>query len=204
MQTIISRNANRRGFLKQAGLLAGASALPLSSAKAERYSKKLKLFAEGRVPLNFALSPVPLELPPDLLSAIATGQLEFRQRNTFPWNNRDVLEIQVIVVPPNLPLPLPEAPPATNPPTISLIYAQISDLIVNDSPTPHLAMFGEVIANPVVSPFGDLTGYALGFATGFKMGTPVEFIMLGGFVPANHTTWSPAATGTLEVARNLF
>jgi hypothetical protein len=204
MHTDISPNASRRAFLKRAGLLTGASALPLSSARAARYSKKLKLFAEGRVPPAFALSPVAIEWPTELQNGLATGQLEFRQRVTFPWNDQDVLEIQVIVVPPNSPLPLPEAPATTNPPTISLFYAEIMDVIVHDSPTPHLAMLGEVIGNPVKSPFGDMTGYAMGVATGFKPGAPVEFTMLGGFAAAHHTTWSPTAIGTLEIAKNLF
>ena len=173
-------------------------------------SGHIRFIAEGVVPLNFILSPAPVDfsqLPPWLAGGLMNGSIEVRQRMTFRGQGpgKDVLSIQVYCIDASAPLPLPEAPPViaipqSNPGdivTISLFLTQIEDLEVSNYPSPNFSLIGKGVKMIVPSPFGNLVGASAVYTAGvtaYRDGT-ATFTMLGGSVAGSHATYSPQAEG---------
>lgn len=227
----IDRSVNRRRFLAATGLLAlvapgamaGTKMLPglkmgkqVSAGKAApewwHARNALVLLAEGVVPANFVLPPLP-ETPDD------TPSLEARLRVSYPISaTKNLLAIQVFLVPADIPdLPWPVAPPLipaepNDPVTISYAEVRIDDIRFAVAPMPGtedelptFAISGEILSNDIQSPFGDLKGASCivtaGFDTLDATTGETDFVMLGATVPGNHTSIAPAGQGTLRMKR---
>lgn len=215
----LSSSVHRRSFLRGAGILALvspaiATAHGGASPQAERrWSRRhqLSLLAEGVVPLSFVLPPPQIPPPPP-----DAPPLEARVRVTFPIRRAaPVLAVQVFFVPEGLPvLPLPAVPPLvptspTDPVTISYFEIEVDDILLGISPVPgstaelpSFLLAGKVLSNPVLSPFGDLTGAPAVVSASYRVTSPptgdAEFIFLGGLVAGNHATVAPAGKGNLQ------
>lgn len=203
-------SANRRGFLKGAGALAAVgTALPLSG-RAAPVRPEIHLLAEGVVGLN-AVVPQPnlSDFPPEIIAQLLSGDLQIRQRLTFPMSEDEDegLSIQVFLVPSTAPLPLPAPPPVPpspgDPISISLFEVNVARVLLSDDPSPNLALLGRVISAPVPSPFGDIVGLTAAFGMGYdEPGDHTNFTMLGGLAAGSHSTWSLTGKGSLVIGRH--
>ncbi|MBL9139892.1 MAG: hypothetical protein JNK85_28735 [Verrucomicrobiales bacterium] len=220
-QLTMSHPQHRRGFLQTAGLLSAlapstlaAASLPDTTLSPDWHRRgKIVWMAEGIVPFTYVLPPPQINLPPN------TPPMEARARLTFPVSrNKCRLSVQVFMVPEGLPvLPLPEPPPLVpqkpdDPVTISYFEVEIDDLKFGESPIAgtdrrmaSLQFNGRVLNNPVLSPFGDLTGAPATFSTAYaitdaKWGT-ADFVFCGGIVAGSHATVAPTAKGYLLLPR---
>lgn len=187
---------------------------PLTPDSQKSHGTHIALLAEGVVPLSFVLPPPQIPPPPSGAPA-----LEARLRITFPIRrSANALAIQVYFVPQGLPvLPLPEAPPLvpddpTDPVTISYFEVDVVDLQLGDSPVAGSAqrlrsftLTGRVTANPVPSPFGDLTGAPCVVSASFHLASPrtgeTDFVFLTSMVAGNHVTVAPTGKGLLRLKR---
>jgi len=182
---------NRRVWMM--GAAAGALAVP---ASAERVNAiRLKFDIESKVPPAGVLTPQPF--PPEVTAALASGALEFRVRYRFPLAERDMLSIQVYLVPPNAPYPLPQLPPATDQSTIAYFEMEVYDLLTVDKPNASVAMAGPIVLT-TVSPFGSLNGVLSYLNFQYLPGPPVRFRAVFGGSTGFVSTNAPAGVGTLE------
>lgn len=187
------KNPNRRALL----LAAAAGALP-TSARAERVNAlRLKFNIEARVPLAGLYTPAPLTFPQEISSALAAGELEIRARYNFPLDDRDILGIQILLVPPSAPYPLPAAPAASDPSGVAYFEVEIHELQTVDRPNASIAIVGPVVRTPG-SPFGDLSGVLSYLSFQYLPGTPLRFRAVFGGSVGVITTNAPSGVGTLE------
>ena len=187
-------NSNRRAWLMTAAA-AGALATP---ARAERVNAiRLKFDIEAKVPLAGLYTPAPLTFPPEIAPALASGALEIRARYKFPLDNRDILGIQIFIVSPGAPYPLPAPPPASDPSSVAYFEVEIHDLQTVDRPNASTAMVGPVVRTPG-SPFGDLTGVLSYLSFQYLPGPPLRFRAVFGGSAGAITTNAAAGVGTLE------
>jgi hypothetical protein len=214
-------SGNRRRFLKSAGVLALAAPAvmadppkPMPGPSQWWHSRLgLQLLAEGIIP-NIPVEPaIPWVLPPMIPPPPISPGFEVRLRATFPVGRmKHLLAVQIYVVPMGLPLPLPEAPPPTPPGTISYYEMEVEDIHLGTSPIPgaagrlpSLMISGKATANPVPSPFGDLTGAPCVVSASFDITDPrqgeADFVLLGAACAGNHVTLAPAGRGTLTLRR---
>ncbi|MBI5387740.1 MAG: twin-arginine translocation signal domain-containing protein [Verrucomicrobia bacterium] len=218
MKTTVQQSSNlsgtRRSFLKSAGVLALAApaTLQAQSHPMPPHSEwwhgrgRLGLLAEGVIP-NLPVEPaIPWVLPPLIPPPPLPPGLEVRLRATFPLHRaRHVLAVQIFVVPPAAPLPLPVAPPLVpespdDPLTLSYFEVAVTAVELSRHPSPNLALVGHVLVNNPAM-FGNVTGASFVLTTGFVLhdDAPVDFAMLGTHVPGNHTTIAPQGKGTLVI-----
>lgn len=223
--TVLS--GNRRSFLKSAGVLALAAPAVMANppnsmpGHAEWWHSRngLVLLAEGVIPNIPVDPPIPWVLPPMDVDPVTPGiqpppippGFEVRLRATFPVGRmKDLLAVQIYVVPTGLPLPLPEAPTPTPPGTIAYYEMEVEDVQLGTSPVPgaairlpSLAISGKAIANPVPSPFGDLTGAPCMVSASLAVTDPrkgdADFVLLGDACAGNHVSMAPAGKGTLRL-----
>lgn len=197
IDSVASSKTDRRGFLRQLGIV--GAALPLAPAAMaagipRRLAESLSLTANGTVDLAYVVfnpnnPPTIPPLPP---------VLEVRGRFQFPYMDRDILETFVYVA--------PVGAPDTVVSPVSLFYSRIDHAQVAMPRSPgdlySLALLGSVIANPVTSPFGELAGLPTAVSCGFDQpGTATTFELMGGPVAGNHATFLPLAQGSCEIKR---
>lgn len=222
-------SGNRRAFLKSAGLLAVATPMAVSArstpppAASEWWhgQNAFRILAEGVIPNIPVDPPIPWVLPPMDTDPIAEGiqppaipdGFEPRLRAAFPvGRTRNLLAVQIYVVPIGSPLPLPAAPAPEPPGTISYYTAEVTHVQVGESPVPgsaarlpSLLVTGKVLSNPVLSPFGDLTGSPCMLSTSFYITDPVaakaEFVLLSAACAGNHVSFAPSGGGMLVLKR---
>ncbi len=214
--TVLS--GNRRSFLKSAGVLALAAPAVMAGQPKPmpgpsqwwRCRNGVQLLAEGVLPFSFVLPPPQFPSPPP-----GTPPLEARLRVTFPLGRtKDLLAVQVFLVPEGLPiLPLPAAPPLvpqapTDPVTISYFEMEVADIQFGTSPVPgtaarlpSFAFSGLGVANPVPSPFGDLTGAPCMVSASFLITDAskgeADFDFLSAACAGNHVSMAPSGKGNL-------
>jgi hypothetical protein len=220
------RTGNRRSFLKSAGALVLAAPAALASTSRTRPETSewwhcrdgVQLLAEGVIP-DIEVDPaIPWVLPPMDVDPVTPGiqpppippGFEVRLRASFPvGGTKNLLAVQIYVVPQGLPLPLPEAPepdPALG--TISYYQMEVEDVRLGTSPVPgagfrlpSFVLSGKAISNPVPSPFGDLTGAPCMVSASYQITDPTAgstaFVMLGAACAGNHASLAPAGNGTL-------
>jgi hypothetical protein len=214
-------SGNRRSFLKSAGVLALAAPAVMADPPRPMPGPSqwwhcrdgLLLLAEGVI-LNIPVEPaIPWVLPPMIPPPPIPPGFEVRLRATFPVGRREkLLAVQIYVVPEGLPAPLPEAPAPTPPGTISYYEMEVEDIRLGSSPVPgapvrlpSFAISGKAIANPVPSPFGDLTGAPCVVSASFCFTDPkkgaADMVLLGAACAGNHVTIAPAGKGTLMLKR---
>lgn len=215
MKTLMhSPKLDRRRFLGQLGKLGTSSILVASSASAvagpqranadidsgvpSRYAHRLELHAEGVLTEPLMVWP----WPPPTLPPIPPGSL-IKMAVDFPWSEdsgaelKDVLQIRIYLV-----LPLPGAPEVN----ISRIHQRTDYIVIGQQPGQgnYFSVYGVIIANPDLSPFGQLTGLpSLNFGNFDKVaveaGDITNFTLLGGVVAGSHATAAPNATGVLRL-----
>ncbi|MBS1824476.1 MAG: hypothetical protein JST93_04090 [Acidobacteria bacterium] len=185
---------NRRTWL----LAAPALAVAVPSARAERLlAMRLKFDIEAKVPPSGLLTPSPLEFTPEVGAALAAGTLEIRVRYRFPIAGRDVLAIQVFLVPPSAPYPLPEPPAPADPSSVAYFEVRVDEVLLADRPNAIVAMAGPVVSTPG-SPFGDLTGVLSYLNFQYVPGPPLRFRAVFGGSAGVITTNAASGAGTLE------
>jgi hypothetical protein len=183
----------RRRFVTSAATAAGA--LGFAEFADARDSARLRIRAEGVIPLTGVIAPVPAPIPPDVLEAVLAGHLEFRQQVVYPVR-RGALEVRVFISTPGAP-PVGDLAPAPES-IVSVFRIRPRRISVANDPEPAFVVLGTVAANPIVSPFGDLTGRLAAISAGFISYGDTALTMLGGFVAGSHSTWSPVATGVVR------
>jgi hypothetical protein len=222
-------SGNRRSFLKSAGVLALTAPAVMADPPRPMPGPSqwwhcrdgLLLLAEGVIP-NIPVEPaIPWVLPPMDVDPVTPGiqpppippGFEVRLRAKFPLGRtKNLLAVQIYVVPAGLPLPLPEAPEPEPPTTISYYEMEVEDIRLGSSPVPgapvrlpSFAISGKAIANPVPSPFGDLTGAPCVVSASFCFTDPkkgaADMVLLGAACAGNHVTIAPAGKGTLMLKR---
>lgn len=173
----------------------GASAAP---ARAERVNAiRLKFDIEAKVLLGGLYTPAPLTFPPEIAPALAAGALEIRARYKFPLDNRDILGIQIFIVPPNAPYPLPAPPAVSDPSSVAYFEVEIHDMQSVDRPNASIAMVGPVVYTPG-SPFGDLKGVLSYLSFQYLPGPALRFRAVFGGSAGVITTNAASGVGTLE------
>lgn len=183
---------------RRALLVAAASGALATAVRAERVNAlRLKFDIEAKVPLTGLYTPAPLMFPPEIAPALASGALEVRARYKFPLYDRDILGIQILIVPPSVPYPLPAPPPVSDPSSVAYFEVEIYDLLTVDRPNACVAMAGPVLRTPG-SPFGDLTGVLSYASFQYLPGPPLRFRAVFGGSAGVITTNAPAGVGTLE------
>lgn len=199
---------NRRTFLKSASLLTLA-APALLAGQGRVVSKHFQLLAESVINMDYVIPPPDVVLPPGV---------QGRFRVTFPLpGTKNVLAVQIFIVPEGLPLPLPEAPPLVpqspaDPFTISYFEVEIADIQIGASPVlgfpeplPSFLLSGATISNPVLSPFGDLTGAPCALSASFQITNPATgeagIHFLAGSTAGSHTTIAPTGRGFVQIGK---
>jgi hypothetical protein len=181
--------ANRRRFLKSAGLLALAAPAALHAGNPMPAPSQwwhchggLALAAEGKIPLQFVLPPMPADPnDPDPHADI---------KILFPMpGSKDRLLIEISVDIPGVPAPV----------TISHLEIELDAVVFGWAPAPSFILAGRVGQNSV-SPFGNLIGAAASLSGGFTVAQDgaVAFQFLAASVAGNHTSIAPQATGVLK------
>lgn len=209
-----SLSGSRRSFLKSAGVLAlgapAAMASPLPTLSGIPPWVCPQLVAEGVVPAIPVTPPIPWVLPP-LDSNPLTPEidplplppgLEVLLRATFPVRDRNVLAIQLYMVPVGTPLPLPQPPPPILPgdnPTLAYLEVRVKWIELSCQPQPNFALTGKVILhNPQFPGFGNQLGATAVVTAGFaRVEGRATFNMLAANVAGNHVTVAPQAVGKL-------
>lgn len=186
-------SSNRRRWL--AGAAASAIATPLSAERVNAI--RLKFDIEARVPVAGLLTPAPLAFPPEIAGGLAAGALEIRARYRFPIAERDLLGIQIFLVPPSTPYPLPAPPPVTDPATVAFFEVDVYDAQTTDRPNASVCLVGPVVRTPG-SPFGDLTGVLSYVNFQYIPGSPTRFRAVFGGSVGVITTNAASGVGTLE------
>ncbi len=222
-------SGNRRAFLKSAGLLAVATPMVVSArstpppAASEWWhgQNAFRILAEGVIQNIPVDPPIPWVLPPMDTDPTKEGiqppeipdGYEVRLRVVFPvGRTRDLLAVQIYAVPVGLPLPLTEAPVPEPPGTISYYTAEVTHVQAGESPVPgsaarlpSLLVAGKVLSNPVLSPFGDLTGSPCTVSASFYITDPVGakagFVLLSAACAGNHVSFAPSGSGMLVLKR---
>ncbi len=110
---------------------------------------------------------------------------------------RDVLAIQVFLVPPSAPYPLPEPPAPADPSSVAYFEVRVDEVLLADRPNAIVAMAGPVVSTPG-SPFGDLTGVLSYLNFQYVPGPPLRFRAVFGGSAGVITTNAASGAGTLE------
>jgi hypothetical protein len=180
-----------------------------------RGQNRLLLVTDGFVDPAYVLPP------PDPHMGEVLNQLGFttpaiRMRVLFPGSQgKCMLSIQITIedLAWGLPTPLPDPLPPLPPPGVlpfSFIEAEVKDVTLGSSPipepderTPAIGLSGIVVANPVPSPFGDLTGAPVSVSAGYRLLDPktgeTAFSLLGAWVAGSHLSICPTAAGILRI-----
>lgn len=217
-QKRIAQSANRRAFLRGMGALGVASIFvpgaqaaqvprvrptnrsqgeiaPPSPASA-RYANRFELHAEGIAENPPMVWPTP-EIPP-----LPEG-IVVKVRMDFPWVEeeeggrvRDLLQLMVFAAPASE----GSAPVAV----ISRFHQFAEKIVISNQPYNWFSIYGPIVANPVLSPFGNLVGLtALNSAQFDEVATDdndvTHFTLLGGHAAANHATAVMHAVGELRI-----
>lgn len=216
MKTTVQQSSNlpgsRRSFLKSAGLLAlgapAAMAATLPTLSCPPQLCRAQFVAEGVIPMIPVAPPIPWVLPPLVGVPLPEG-LEVRLRATFPARDRNILAVQLFMVPitdPPMPLPLLEPLPPILPdpnPTMAYYEVRVAWVEIGCRPQPTISLTGRVVLhNPQFPGFGDLTGATAVVSAGFAPGADgATFSMLTANVAGSHTTVAPMAKGSLMFRR---
>jgi hypothetical protein len=216
MNTTAQQGSNlsgtRRSFLKSAGLLAlgapAAMAMPFPSISAPAHLCRAQFVAEGVIPMIPVAPPIPWVLPPldgnpmtpDIDPLPLPPGFEVRLRATFPVRDRNILAVQLFMVPAGTPLPLPEALPPILPdpnPTMAYYEVRVAWIEIGCRPQPTISLTGRVVLhNPQFPGFGDQTGATTVVSAGFAHSPEgVTFNMLMANVAGSHITVAPQAGG---------
>jgi len=174
-----------------------------------RGRNRLILMADGFVDPAFVLPPPgPIVIPMMNRPAV-------RMRVIFPLSDvKGLLGVQITIedLDWNLPVPLPDPLPPGVPEPIpfSFIEAEVSDVTFGSRPLYGsadrklaFALSGKVLANPVPSPFGDLTGEPMTVSGGYEIidsrTGAAAFTFLGALAAGSHVSVCPTAVGVLQV-----
>lgn len=188
---------SRRLWLGHAARGAAAAAITAPLGAERINAIRLKFDIEARVPVNGLLTPGPLTFPPEVAAGLASGALEIRARYKFPIDGLDIFSVQVFIVPPSTPYPMPEPPPVTEPATVAYFEVEMDAMQTSDRPNASIAMAGPVIKT-TGSPFGDLTGVLTYVNFQYIPGTPMRFRGVFGGSTGVITTNAPSGVGLLE------
>lgn len=164
-----------------------------------RYAGKFELHAVGVLTEPLMVWPWP---PPTPLPPVPAGAV-FKMSVDFPWveqpgaKPKDVMQFRIFVV-----LPFPGSPEAT----ISRAHLRADQIVVDHQPGQgnFFSVYGLIIANPDISPFGQLTGltsFAFGNFDEAAQGPTdtTNFTLLGVTAAGSHATAAPLATGVLRL-----
>lgn len=184
---------DRRRWL--AGAMASAIVTPVLAERVNAI--RLKFDIEARVPVAGLLTPAPLVFPPEVAGGLAAGALEIRVRYRFPLSERDLLGIQVFIVPPSAPYPLLAPPSVADPSTVAFFEVEVYDVQTTDRPNASVCLVGPVVRTPG-SPFGDLTGVLSYVSFQYFPGSPTRFRAVFGGSTGVITTNAASGVGTLE------
>jgi hypothetical protein len=128
------------------------------------------------------------------------GAVQARLRIEFPVSqNHKLLRMQVFIASPGDPVPVPEDPPWSQPPSITVAHAEIREVLITRTPKPGFCLVGAWVSNEVTSPFGDLTGELAAFGAGFANVGSTRFTMLGGLGSGSHASFAPVAYGWIRL-----
>jgi len=163
----------------------------------------IELVAEGRIALTQILvsSPANLGLPPDVLAALQSGQLEMRARIELNRGAR-LLRLWQLIQPPGLPLPAPVSPPLRAPNIGLAIDIGIEKVLWSEFPTAAgtrqtVLIVGRVLAN--YGSFGPVEGEAATFSFGTDKANSsrVSFVTID--FPGEAVVVVPTVEGRLRI-----
>lgn len=198
----------RRGFIKNLAVLGGAAALAPTTAMASTggirrcypnwHARRFRFEAKGKGRFTDVVGfywpfPVPA-------AELAWASVEVRMK--FPYQQCDLLHLQVFLLPPasiaffgsDTPVlisdSLTEIEEITVGPPVDYPDAPPGSPTFLSGPKPTFGMVGRVVANDVESPFGPMIGKIAMFGGAFDHeGDNVNFYLLGGMVAGQHATY---------------
>lgn len=154
-------------------------------ADSRRNRPRFELFAEGTVD-DFSLVWPPPQLPP-----LPPGVI-IRVRIEYPIHRHNLLEWLTYLASSDG-QPLPNG-------VVTLLRMRVDNIGLSRTPVPNFGLFGEITNNPVVSPFGELTGLVGMVSAQFDApGDRTTFTLLSGAAAGNHASALRTATGFLHI-----